>query len=572
MTVTPELEARPRTQDEPGSAPGHPVPASTRPGRRLELALPWLRLALLLVVASLTQVIYVFLWPLSYFMTQAPDYTYEYLVQYPATWERLLALLARFEELWPGASRSLDFLVDSLMQAFIGAFLLYLVAVLLVRGGLPPIVGVAAVIGPALAFQATLFALPGLYTTDIFSYVMYSHIAGVLGVNPYTSAPSWFPEVRIFNWIHPLWHDAPSIYGPAWIDLTLPLARGTATATDVDKVLAYKALVNAGHLLAVGLLAYIVHRLRPGHALEAVTLYAWNPLIVFEFGGNGHNDAVMVAVMLLGLALYVSSARWLGIVTVAISVLLKMTSLFLLPYYAIAWARAQTSWLRFVAIGALATITVPIVFVAFYWPWWTGIETVGPILAWSQGPMFINYVPDILAYHLAGRRLVESVGYVDPMLALAEARDTIKLVARIGFVAWCAAELWWARGGLGIAGAGARVMMIFLLAVNTWVLPWYFTWPLALAIIVGLESTTAKVLLGFSLSAPTVMYYHHFWHPYMADTTYLFYVAPLLIAPLAWTWSFIAGCWRAWREGRLAPWRSHWLLPMRLGKRAASRL
>ena len=65
-------------------------------------------------------------------------------------------------------------------------------------------------------------------------------------------------------------------------------------------MLAYKALVNVGHLLGVGCLAYIVHRVRPGRVLEAVVLYAWNPLIVFEFGGNGHNDAVMVAVMLLG--------------------------------------------------------------------------------------------------------------------------------------------------------------------------------------------------------------------------------------------------------------------------------
>ena len=70
-------------------------------------------------------------------------------------------------------------------------------------------------------------------------------------------------------------------------------------------------------------------------------------------------------------------------------------------------------------------------------------------------------------------------------------------------------------------------MVSFLLVVNTWVLPWYFTWPLALAVVVGWESTTAKVLLGFSLSAPTVMYYHHFWHPYMSDSTYLLYLAPL---------------------------------------------
>ena len=96
--------------------------------------------------------------------------------------------------------------------------------------------------------------------------------------------------------------------------------------------------------------------------------------------------------------------------------------------------------------------------------------------------------------------------------------------------------------------AGARVMLIFLVVVNTWVLPWYFSWPLALAVVLGWQSTTAKVLLGFSLSAPTVMYYHHFWHPYMSDTTYLLYLAPLLIAPVAWGASFISGRRRTMRR------------------------
>jgi hypothetical protein len=122
------------------------------------------------------------------------------------------------------------------------------------------------------------------------------------------------------------------------------------------------------------------------------------------------------------------------------------------------------------------------------------------------------------------------------------------MVARIFFIIWCSVELWRVRDALGIAGAGARVMMVFLLAVNTWVLPWYFTWPLALAVVLGWESTTAKVMLGLSLSSITVMYYHHFWHPYMSDTTYLLYLAPLLIAPVVWGVSWTSRGWRALRR------------------------
>src|SRR3954471_12234144 len=140
MTVLPELAARPRTEIASEVPHQRPGPVRLPPPARHRAAFPWIRLAVLLIAAVLTQVIYVFIWPLSYFMTQAPDFTYEYLVQYPAAWQRLLVLLARFDALWPGASGSLDFLVDALMQSFIGAFVLYLVVVLMVRGGLPPIV------------------------------------------------------------------------------------------------------------------------------------------------------------------------------------------------------------------------------------------------------------------------------------------------------------------------------------------------------------------------------------------------------------------------------------------------
>ena len=205
-------------------------------------------------------------------------------------------------------------------------------------------VGTAAVVGPPLAFHATLFAMPGLYTTDMFSYVMYSHIAGVLQVNPYTSVPSWFPEVRIFHWIHPLWHNAPSIYGPAWIDLTLPLARAVATASEVDKVLAYKALVNVGHLFGVGLPGV---RRPPGAAGQrarsrhAVRLEPADRLRVRRQRPQRRRDGRRDAARRWRSTS--RSARWLGMVAVTISMLLKMTSLFLLPYYAMAWAREQPS-------------------------------------------------------------------------------------------------------------------------------------------------------------------------------------------------------------------------------------
>jgi hypothetical protein len=530
MTVAPTLETP--------AAAGAARRAGPRPV--LRSAAPWLRLAALLLVAALTELVYVGFWPVSYYLSQGPEFTFEYLSQYPAVWERLLPLLARLEAVAPEAPRSVELLVGLLVRLFVGAFGLYLVAFFLTAAGLPRGWGAVTVLAPALAFQATLFLMPGLFTTDLFSYVMYGQIAGPYELNPYIHLPAYFPENRVMHWIHPVWHYAPSIYGPAWIDISYVLANRAAEWSDVDKVLAYKLLINLAHLGGVGFLALAVHRLRPGQVLPSVLLFAWNPLILFEYGGNGHNDAVMVSIMLLAVALFALQQRLLGLVALTVSFLIKMSSVLLGPYYVIAWASERGTVRGFLPVGLVAGVTVLLVVAGLYWPWWVGIETIGPILTWTQGPMFLNSPPDSLARWLASEHLMDPVA-PDPEAALADARARVKLVIRILFAAYCAWELLRARGGLGLAAAGARVMLAFLLFVNTWVLPWYFTWPLALAIVVGWRSVTAAVLLGFSLSAPTAMYFRHFWHPYVTDWSYLTYLAPLAIAPAVWLARGVAG-------------------------------
>jgi alpha-1,6-mannosyltransferase len=538
MTVATEA---PRAQAPRPAEPAAP-PAPARPRARADAG-AWLRLAALVLVAGLTQLGYVGFWPMSYYLTQAPEFTYEYLVRYPWVWERLVPLLARFETWFPAGAQSLPFMIDALVRLFLIQFGLYLVAFGLVRAGLPRAWGTLAVAASVLAFQVTLFLMPGLFTTDLFSYTMYGHIAGAYNLNPFLAIPSAFPEVRILQWIHPIWHDAPSIYGPAWVNVSKVVGRAVAEWTDVDKVLAYKALVNLAHLAGVAILAGTVHKLRPGRTLESVALYAWNPLILFELAGNAHNDAAMVAVMLLALLLYASRSAWLGVVALGVSFLIKMSSILLVPYYVVAWAREQRPWWRFFATGALAGATLLAIVVAFYAPWWEGMETVAPIVKWSQGPMYLNYAPDIVARRLAAERFVP-FGAVPYEQVLEAARDEVKTVARVVFALFALWELWWARGGRGIAASGARVMLAFLLILNTWVLPWYFTWPLALACVAGWDTLTGKLLVLFSISAPTVMYYHHFWHPYVTDTTYAFYLAPLALVPLYgvvralhWLWS-----------------------------------
>ena len=80
----------------------------------------------------------------------------------------------------------------------------------------------------------------------------------------------------MLNWIHPIWHDQPSVYGPLWTDLgwiwrTLtaaaqrcdrPLADGTVLSLGLmDQVFAYKLLMNAVQVVNLALVWWLLGRL-----------------------------------------------------------------------------------------------------------------------------------------------------------------------------------------------------------------------------------------------------------------------------------------------------------------------
>ena len=128
----------------------------------------------------------------------------------------------------PDGAPDFNMLVYALMLAFSLAGVGYLAAILLLDTGVAAVPGALTVLVVfELVFQITLFLTPGLYTTDIFSYVMYGQISAIYNLNPYIFPPNYFPNHELMNgnWIHPIWFDAPSVYGPLWTNLGWIFAR-----------------------------------------------------------------------------------------------------------------------------------------------------------------------------------------------------------------------------------------------------------------------------------------------------------------------------------------------------------
>lgn len=544
-----------------------------------------LRLALFCGAGLLMQIGWLGVWTLSYRLTHGNDFTFTYLMTQPEVWNKLMGLLTLGNTFAPGLEQpgfsgpvSLDVVVNSLVMAFITAGLGYLAAILLVDSGVVAVRGaVVLAVVFELVFQVTLFLTPGLFTTDIFSYVMYGHISAEYSLNPYIYPPNYFPGNPLLGWIHPIWHDQPSVYGPLWTDigwvlaaLTAPLSGLTTTLDDgtvlnvglMDQVFVYKLFMNAVQLVNLALVWWLLGRVlaaKPRARLTAFIVFAWNPMMLFDAAGNAHNDALMVTLLLLGIVPLVwrkrepSDIAWsIGTVFVGLSALIKYTTGLVGLFYIVPWGRRLSSWTaRILWIGGTGVL-VGVISVVLFIPW-LDPRAFEPMLVAASGKawMFTNWAPDLVA--LTIDRYLDPSTIDDPVALHEGVRTWAKLITRIIFavyLGWEIVRLWRIAGDRRrsllepILEASSRAFCVLILVVLTWVLEWYWMWPLALVTLLGWRRTLTKVVVGYTLTSLPIFYVHHYWSTNMPAVLVLAYALPPLAVPLV-DWA-----WRLWWDRR----------------------
>jgi hypothetical protein len=178
------------------------------------------------------------------------------------------------------------------------ASLLWLTAVVLVRRGNTPRRTIGFVLVVAAAMRTITFAAPPLLSTDIYRYVWDGHVQRT-GINPYRYVPDApqlavlrdqvvFPKINRANYAH-------TIYPPA------AEAIFAAAAFLAPGVYGMKAVMAGFDVLAIGCIAVLLRLMHRNPA--ELLIYAWLPLPVWEFAGNGHIDAAATGLMALALLL-----------------------------------------------------------------------------------------------------------------------------------------------------------------------------------------------------------------------------------------------------------------------------
>jgi len=333
------------------------------------------------------------------------------------------------------------------------------------------------VLAGAVIFGVVALTVPPVFSTDIFSYSIFGRLAGVYDRNPYlTTAALGAPGDPVVPYLYWQWRHIPSPYGPLWTLISEVFTLGRH-ATPLELAIRFKVLALAAVLLDGWLIYVLVRRRWPEHAGWAYLAFAWNPMVLVEGVVTGHNDALILTVVLVSAYLLLQARPYLAFAGLVVSGLVKYSTL---PLLAVIGPRllmraSPSQWAGIVVrLGAIAVALA----VGAFAPYWGGMAVLMSTLD-EPGRGVNNPVM------VVGRWLIETVsgGYVRLGVPATVA------ISVAAFGVWQAWMLWRARGRKTWAISDELALWATSLAVFLLLWPrihtWYFVVPLGLALAAG---------------------------------------------------------------------------------------
>ena len=375
------------------------------------------------------------------------------------------------------------FVSVGLLLVLVSLFVVYFRLLHCLRRQPQPDARLAVILAGVLLFSLPLVISPYLFSTDIYSYIMYGRVAALYGGNPAITAPSAYAHDAFFPYLI-AWQSTPSVYGPVWTlfshGLTLLVER--AGGGPWLYLLAYKLTMLAAHLASTLLIWQIVRTWKPGQQVYAALLYAWNPVVLIEFVGSAHNDALMICLILLAV-LCTQRGYWRSaVVALLAAALVKWIAVLLVPLWAIYWLRQQMTWRARLLLAGQAAVIVIIGATLSYLPYGQVLQSIG-------APLRVQGV--VQAENSLGALVIRAGQEALARIGVASARAPVWRLAAEQVVAWCSTGLVLLAWLVALYAVWRRPTFEGLLQASCWLLlalllfapilrVWYVTWPLAL--------------------------------------------------------------------------------------------
>lgn len=353
-------------------------------------------------------------------------------------------------------------------------WLVYLRLIWLVRGER---IDHRLVLAGAVAFGVVALTVPPVFSTDVFSYSIFGRLAGVYDLNPYlTTAALGAPGDPVVPYLYWQWRHIPSPYGPLWTLVSEVVTLGRH-ATPLDLASRFKVLALAAVLLDGWLIYVLVRRRWPEHAGWAYLAFAWNPMVLVEGVVTGHNDVLILALVLVSAYLLLQGRPYLAFAGLVISGLVKYSTL---PLLAVVGPRflmraSPSRWPGIVArLGAIAAVLA----VGAFAPYWGGRAVLMSTLD-EPGRGVNNPVM------VVGRWLIAtlSAGHVRLGVPATVAISVAAFGALQAWMLWraCERKTWVISDELALWATSLAVFLLLWPRIHTW----YFVVPFGLALAAG---------------------------------------------------------------------------------------
>ncbi|MGH9018489.1 MAG: polyprenol phosphomannose-dependent alpha 1,6 mannosyltransferase MptB [Acidimicrobiales bacterium] len=370
-----------------------------------------------------------------------------------------------------------------LMRVWIG-----LIRTLAQRPGIP----VRKVMAVCALWIVPLLVVAPLFSRDVYSYAaqgeMMSH-----HINPYDYGPGVLGAAPSVSLVDPLWLNTPAPYGPLFMQID-----GILTSLSFHHELPDVLLLRLLAIVGVGLMALGIADLARSYGRDpayVLTLAILNPITVLHLVGGAHNDAIMLGLLVCGIAVARRGRPVAGIVLCSLAAAIKVPAAIGILYIAWEWMGSGiplrsrirpllTAGLISGAImGALSLLT------GLGWSWVLNLGAPGTVRSWVAPATGAGIVLTD-AGHLVG------VGVsLHTMLSVTRA---------IGLTAALIIGLWllWRSERIGWLQA-IGLTLVLVVVLGPVVQPWYLSWGLVLLAPVA-TGRIRSLIIGLSVSSAFV--------------------------------------------------------------------
>ena len=310
---------------------------------------------------------------------------------------------------------------------------------------------------------------PPLLSRDVFSYAAQGEMVAH-HLSPYLYGPFTLGSGPFVSPVDPRWGNVPAPYGPffLWVDGAVNrLAHHNQLATVVGlRLLELAAVVLLG--FAIRLLAMALRR----DPSEAFVLGALNPLTIVTLVGGAHNDALMAALLTLGVALALRRRLWWASAIIGTAAAVKAPAALGLLFVAWNWRGADVTFrerLRPLATaGAVGAAALGLwTWVAgFGFGWINNLTSNGSVRSWAAPATGVGM---LIHYWLKSSGVTTSLSH---LLLVTRLLGFLTALSFAGYLLWRSERRGWVRS--------LAVALLVVVLLGPVVQPWYLAWGIVL--------------------------------------------------------------------------------------------